>query len=149
MNDTTPEALGQFLKDRAKYAKNTCERLSQVSRIDATCWYLSRVNHASARDVKRFITAFKGSGHTYSRRVREGEKYVTKSWEGPEPAWSMLNTAYGGVGEGFAGKLRCCWSGPHYGERAPLYRPLPRTYAVTIAGLERASRVQRYLDRAL
>lgn len=148
MNDTSPETLGEFLRSRAKYAKNTCERKGQVSRIDATCWYLSRVSHATAREVKRFISAFKGTTFTYSRCVRKGDTYVTKTWDGPEPAWSMLNTAYGGVGFGFEGKPRPCWSGCHYGPIAPLYRPLPRHYAITVNGVQRARRVQDFLDAA-
>lgn len=147
MNDTSPEALGEFLRSRAKHAKNTCERKDQLSRIDATCWYLSKVNHATARDVKRFITAFKGVSYTYRRRMRVNGVFVTKKWEGSEPAYSMLNTAYGGVGLDFQGTLRTCRTGAHYGDRAPLYRPLPRHYAVTIAGIQRAARVQSYLDR--
>ena len=146
MNDTTPEALGGFLRSRAKYAKKTCERKGQLSRIDATCWYLSKVNHATAREVKRFITAFKGQGHTYTRWVRVGDRRVEKRWEGPEPAWSMLNSAYGGVGMDFQGTLRTCRTGAHYGARAPLYRPLPRHYAATVGGLVRAARVQSFLD---
>ncbi len=147
MEDISPEGLGTFLRSRAKHAKNTCERKGQLSRIDATCWYLSKVSHGTAREVKRFITAFKGAGHTYnSRRVVNG-KVVRRTWEGPEPAYSMLNTAYGGVGMDFHGKLRVCMTGSHYGPQAPLYRPLPRHYAVTIAGIRRAARVQAYLDR--
>lgn len=146
MNDTSPEALGDFLRARAKYAKNTSERKGQVSRIDATCWYLSKVSHATAREVKRFITAFKGKTFTYNRSVMVDGKRVYKSWEGPEPAYAMLNTAYGGVGDDFQGTLRTCRSGGHYGPRAPLYRPLPRHYAATVAGLLRAARVQTFLD---
>lgn len=146
MNDTSPEALGEFLRSRAAYAKNTSERLRQVSRIDATCWYLSNVSHATAREVKRFITAFKGRKHTYRRYARVNGQFITKKWEGPEPAYAMLNTAYGGVGMDFQGKLRTCWTGSHYGPVAPLYRPLPRHYANTVAGLRRAARVQAYLD---
>lgn len=146
MNDTSPEALGDFLRSRAKYAKNTSERLGQVSRVDATCWYLSRVNHASSREVKRFITAFKGGLQEYSRYDRKTKTHgVVKD---VERAYAMLNTAYGGVGMDFQGTLRVCLSGPHYGPRAPLYRPLPRTYAATVAGLERAARVERYLSAA-
>lgn len=69
--DTTPEGMGNFLRVYAKYAKNTSERLKQISRVDAVCWY--------------------------------------------------------------------------YGPKAPLYRPLERTYAVTLPGLNRAARVDRYL----
>lgn len=154
MNDASPETFGRFLRTHARYAKKTCERKGQVSRIDAVCWYLAQVTHASSRDVKRFMTAFKGKGHTYRRYVpnpayvKGGEqpRFLTKTWEGPEPAYSMLNAAYGGVGYGFEGRVSPCMTGTHYGPVAPLYRPLPRTYAITVGGIARARRVQDYID---
>lgn len=144
MNDT-PESFGEFLRSRARYAKNTSERLRQVSRVDALCWYLSKVSHATSREVKRFMTAFKGHMPVYSRYNHKTRQTITKP--DLERAYALLNIAYGGVGMDFNGKLSVCMSGPKYGPVAPLYRPLPKYYAVTVAGLRRASRVQAYLDR--
>ncbi len=146
MDDTSPEAFGRFLRTHATYAKNTCPKKGQVSRIDATCWYLSKVSHATSRDVKRFITAFKGRTHTYSGRRRLNGAWVHRTWQGLEPAYAMLNTAYGGVGMDFNGTLRTCITGSHYGPVAPLYRPLPKHYANTVAGLVRAAKIQTYID---
>ena len=147
MDNASPEAYGESLRARATHAKNTCERKGQVSRVDATCWYLSNVSHASSREVKRFISAFKGNKHTFTRWRRQADgTFASRTWEGPEPAYSMLNTAYGGVGMNFNGDVRPCRTGTHYGPVAPLYRPIPRHYANTVAGLRRASRVQAFLD---
>lgn len=147
MNDTSPEALGEFLRARAKYAKNTCERKGQISRVDALCWYLAHVSHASSRDVKRFMTAFKGSMSLYTVYDYNTRTRTTKP--DLERAYALLNLAYGGVGYGFEGRVRPCMSGAKYGPVAPLYRPLPRTYAITVNGVQRAKRVQDYLDRAV
>jgi hypothetical protein len=91
------------------------------------------------------MTAFKGHMPVYSRYDRKTRQTITKP--DLERAYALLNTAYGGVGVGFEGRLRVCMSGPKYGPVAPLYRPLPRHYAVTIGGIQRAARVQTYLDR--
>lgn len=144
MDDTTPEGYGNFLRARARYAKNTSERLGQISRVDALCWYLSKVNHATSLEVKRFMTAFKGHMPEYSVYNRKTREH--KVVKGLERAYALLNTCYGGVGKDFQGTLWHSYGDPHYGPRAPLYRPLPRMYAATIAGLSRASRVERYLD---
>jgi len=144
MNDTSPEALGEFLRSKAKYAKNTCERKGQISRVDALCWYLSYVSHASSRDVKVFMTAFKGCMPMYSTWDRVTKTHTMKP--SLERAYALLNTAYGGVGYGFEGHVRPCYSGAKYGPVAPLYRPLPRTYAITVNGVQRARRVQDFID---
>jgi len=149
MNDRTPEWFGELLRTKARYAKNTCERKDQISRVDAVCWFLCQVKLASARDVKRFMTAFKGKVYTYrcrSRRLADGSIQSRFTKVGLEPAYAMLNTAYGGVGMGFEGRLRTCMTGSHYGPVSPLYRPIPRHYAVTIGGIKRAERVQKFLN---
>jgi hypothetical protein len=137
----TPETLGEFLRSKAKHAKNTCERKGQISRVDGVCWFLSKVSHASPREIKRFVTAFKGFMSEYSHYDRKTRVHSTKS--GVERCCSLLNSCYGGVGKDFTGvKFR----GHNYGDIAPLYRPLPRTYALTIAGIHRAARVQDYIN---
>lgn len=151
MKNTVPdwmkdaEVLGHWLAARASYAKNTSERLGQVSRVDAICWFLSKVELATARDVKRFATAFKGRMSTVERRNRRTGKRTTHQIY--EPCYALLNTAYGGVGMDVLGKLRTCMSGSSYGPRAPLYRPVPKHYAATVDGLRRAERVQSYISR--
>lgn len=125
-----PEVLGNWLATRTKFAKNTSERLHQVSRVDAICWYLTRVGClATSKDIKRFATAFRTEA-------------------GKVGCCSLLNSCYGGVGRDFTGELgRGGYRSAHnYGPVAPLYRPYPRSYSPTIAGLRRAARVQDLLN---
>jgi hypothetical protein len=133
MNDA-PETLGELLRSRATYAKNTCERKRQISRVDAVCWFLSHVQMASAREVKRFATAFKGRMCTYS--TRKG------SVKDVERCYALLNICYGGVGKDITGTR---FRGHQYGPLSPLYRPQPRHYAITVAGARRAERVAAFI----
>jgi len=125
-----PEVLGNWLAARTKFAKNTAERLNQVSRVDAICWYLVQVGCLStSKDIKRFATAFRGDG-------------------GHVGCCSLLNSCYGGVGTDFSGELgrRGHYSAHNYGPRAPLYRPFKHSYSPTVAGLVRAERVRVHLE---
>jgi hypothetical protein len=135
----TPETLGNLLRSHATHAKNTCEAKRQISRVDAVCWFLSKVSMASAKEVKRFVTAFKGKPSWYSKRRGSGTD------QGVERCYALLNTAYGGVGMDVLGTQRVCFSGSHYGPVSPLYRPQPRHYAITVAGARRAERVEAFL----
>lgn len=137
MNDT-PETLGNLLRSRATHAKNTCEAKRQISRVDAVCWFLSQVQMASAREVKRFVTAFKGRLSWYSTRRGDGTVH------GVERCYALLNTCYGGVGRDITGAR---YRGDHYGPLSPLYRPQPRHYAITVAGVTRAERVAAFLAK--
>lgn len=139
MNDT-PEALGELLRSRAAHAKNTCEAKRQISRVDAVCWFLSHVQMASAREVKRFVTAFKGcmSQYTLYDRVTRTHRLV----DDVERCYALLNICYGGVGRDITGTR---YRGDHYGPLSPLYRPQPRHYAITVAGARRAERVASFL----
>jgi hypothetical protein len=139
----TPETLGNLLRSRATHAKNTCEAKRQISRVDAVCWFLSQVHMASAREVKRFVTAFKGRMSRYSHYDRRAKKHGVR--EGFEQCYALLNTAYGGVGMDVLGTQRTCYTGSHYGPVAPLYRPQPRHYSITVAGARRAERVAAFL----
>jgi hypothetical protein len=143
--DNTPVALATLLRTQVKFAKNTSERLSQVSRVDAICWFLSRVSHATAKDVKLFATTFKGRPTIISTWSQKTGTLACR--EVNDPCCSLLNLAYGGVGVGFEGKPQPCLAGSNYGPVSPLYRPLPRHYAATISGLQRAARVEAILDR--
>ncbi len=126
----SPETLGNWLAARVKFAKNTAERLNQVSRVDAICWFLTQVGClATSKDIKVFATAFRGT-------------------EGKVGCCSLLNSCYGGVGEDFSGEIRRggYYSSRNYGQLAPLFRPYKHSYSPTIAGVRRAARVQNYLD---
>lgn len=141
MNDT-PETLGEFLRARAKYAKNTSEAKRQISRVDAVCWFLSHVQMARAREVKRFVTAFKGEMPSYSYFDRRTRMHGVR--KDVERCYALLNISYGGVGKDITGAR---FRGDHYGPLSPLYRPQPRHYAITVAGARRATRVAAFLAK--
>lgn len=148
MNDLTPEDYARrLLQSNLKHARRTRESRLEVSRVDATCWYLSQVFVASAKEVKRFLTAFKGKMHTYSQgRMDQNGQWLIKTWAGLEPAYALLNISYGGVGKDFLGTLLVRRHQSHYGQFAPLFRPRPQHYAPTIDGFRRAERVNSLLE---
>jgi hypothetical protein len=148
----TPEVLGNWLAARTSFAKNTSERLNQVSRVDAICWFITQVGHyATAKDIKRFATAFRGFfSHTW-KYDRKKNKNICNP-QALVACSSLLNSCYGGVGKDFGGQLYPTWYGKgensykHYGDVAPLYRPIHGNYSPTIGGLRRSARVQEMLD---
>lgn len=124
-----PEVLGNWLAVRLKFAKNTAERMMQVSRVDAICWYLTlpQVGCLATRDcIKKFATAF---------RTEDGVVLCS----------SLLNACYGGVSQSFDGSLGN-WRHGNYGRLAPLYRPFKAQYSPTIDGVRRGARVQSLLN---
>lgn len=159
MNDATPptwmkdaDVLGNWLAARVKFAKNTSERLGQVARVDAVCWYLAIVGTAKPKQVKLFATAFRGFQGLGQKCAVDPKTGKVASYDamGLVGCCSLLNTCYGGVGKDFSGATHATWGNEnnrykHYGKIAPLYRPMPRTYAITVDGCRRAARVQDML----
>ena len=125
-----PITLGNWLATRVKFAKNTAERLNQISRVDAICWYLAQVGCLATRaDIVAFATAF-------------------RTMSGTVGCYSLLNTCYGGVGRDFSGAKfnGGYYSSNNYGPLAPLYRPFKANYSPTVNGIRRAARVQDHLN---
>ena len=148
----TPEDYGRWLASCVKSAHASSERLNQVGRCDAICWYLSQVGYvAKAKDVKRFATAFRGFFATKRMWNHETKSYGDIR-EVLDMCYSLLNICYGGVSSDFSGKPFASWHGngengyKHYGSVAPLWRPSRGLYSPTIGGLRRAARVQSMLD---
>ena len=127
-----PVTLGNWLATRVKFAKNTSERLNQVSRVDAVCWFLTlQVDFvAASKDIKLFAGAFAAQEDS----PRNG-------------CCSLLNSCYGGVGKNFSGEMGPRYFNPrNYGPVAPLYRPAKHFYSPTVNGVQRAARVSRLLN---
>lgn len=141
--------LGNWLGARVRFAKNTAERLNQVSRVDAICWYLTQVAClATAKDIKVFATAFRGFHSTTKTWDRVAQKEIVNT-QALVGCCSLLNTCYGGVGQDFTGRPfngGYRRSGLNYGPVSPLYRPYKGSYAPTIGGIRRSARVQTHLN---
>ena len=68
---------------------------------------------ATAREVKRFVTAFKRRMSQYSRCVKENGVRKHRVVNDVEACYVLLNTAYGGVGMDVLGTQRVCVTGSH------------------------------------
>lgn len=126
------KTLGRFLRESLKPAHRTKKGSpTDVSRVDACCWFVKQHGYAKRGEMRAFYAAFRGRND--------------------ESLNSMLCTSYGGVAVERDGTLQRSWfinNGnfyKHYGPAAPFFRPFAGTYELTPSGEKRAEAVEAKL----